>query len=50
MNYITELVGGKPKYAVRRFAAVVLIGIPAEILLLKVLGLFIRVCACAGIF
>ena len=50
MNYITELVGGKPKYAVRRFAAVILIGIPAEILLLKVLGFIITFCGLAGIF
>lgn len=50
MNYTKTIMGIQRKYFFRRLAAVVLIGIPAELLLLKVLGFIITFCGYAGIF
>lgn len=50
MNCNTTIMGIQRKYFFRRALAIVLIGIPAELLLLKMLGLFITFCGYAGIF
>ena len=50
MNLIIELVGGQRKYALRRAAAVVLLGIAAELAALKVLSLLLRVLLEAGFY
>jgi hypothetical protein len=50
MNNNTTIMGLQRKYFFRRVVAVILIGIPAELLALKILGLFLRICLAAGIF
>ena len=50
MDYNNVFLDRQRKYFYRRLIAVIIIGIPMELLFLKVLGLVIKFCNYAGIY